>query len=420
MTITPCIRFSNGYNLKKLSLGYTFVLACAGDELLFTRSLFAKLLFAKSLFAKLLFAKSLLEKLNRYALAPSVLVALAFVIVFTLGCGSSHNASTGNDTSPDAWSHSGDYPIETVATVGMVADLVRHVGGEHVTVDQICGSGVDPHLFKATRDDMQTIMAGQLVFYCGLMLEGKLVNTLSNIAKDKPVVAITDAIDDRMLIKPAGFNSHPDPHVWNDVSAWAQCIDAVQTALTKYDPSHADDYQTNAAQYRQRLMRLHQYGVESIATIPTESRLLVTSHDAFHYFGRAYSIEVQGVQGLSTESEAGVQRINELVDTLVDRRVKAVFVESSVSRKNIDALIEGAKSRGHDVVVGGELFSDAMGKIGTYEGTYVGMLDHNITLVTNKLGGKVGSGGFAGFDKAITASEEKNATTIAAEIGGQP
>jgi len=200
------------------------------------------------------------------------------------------------------------------------------------------------------------------------------------------------------LLEPPEFAGHFDPHVWNDVSAWSQTIATVETALIDFDPSHAEDYQANAAKYRAKLDKLHQYGIDALATIPEESRILVTSHDAFNYFGRAYGLQVAGVQGLSTESEAGVQHINELVDLLVAKKVKAVFVESSVSPKNIQALAEGARSKGHEVVVDEQnpLFSDAMGSAGTYEGTYEGMLDHNITVVTRALGGTVDARGLNG------------------------
>ncbi|HEX5103370.1 MAG TPA: zinc ABC transporter substrate-binding protein [Pirellulaceae bacterium] len=296
----------------------------------------------------------------------------------------------------DATAFAGPYPIQGVATVGMVADVVRSVGGEHVQLTQLMGPGVDPHLYMATRDDVSTIMEGDIVFYSGLMLEGKMADTLVKVARTKPVFAVTELIDPRELLEPEDFAGHYDPHVWMDVSAWSTCALAVANALGEFDPTHAGDYEKNAAAYRQQLAELHQYGLKSIATIPEGSRVLITSHDAFNYFGRAYGLEVQGVQGISTESEAGLQRINELVAMIVAKKVKAVFVESSVPRKNIDALVEGAQSKGHDVVIGGELFSDAMGQSGTYEGTYVGMLDHNITLVTRALGGEAPEAGFQG------------------------
>ncbi|MCR9294245.1 MAG: zinc ABC transporter substrate-binding protein [bacterium] len=288
-------------------------------------------------------------------------------------------------------------PIQVTATVGMVADLVRQVGGEQVQVTQICGPGVDPHLYKATRDDVQTMMNADMIFYCGLMLEGKMTDTLIKMARQKPVVAVTEILEPSILLEPEDFSGHYDPHVWMDVSAWSQCVQIVCDSLCELAPKSAEYFRQNASAYQQTLAELHAYGQQSIASIPETSRILVTSHDAFNYFGRAYGIEVVGVQGISTESEAGLQRINDLVDLLVQRNVQSVFVESSVPRKNIDALVEGARSKGHQVQVGEkELFSDAMGQQGSYEGTYLGMLDHNITLVTRGLGGTAPAGGFRG------------------------
>ncbi|TWU39667.1 Periplasmic zinc-binding protein TroA precursor [Novipirellula artificiosorum] len=278
----------------------------------------------------------------------------------------------------------------------MVADIVRHVGQQHVQVTQIIGAGVDPHLHKASRDDVLAMMNSDVTFYSGLMLEGKMADTFENMAKSKPVIAVTEKIDEAYLLEPEDVRGHHDPHVWMDVSAWSRCVEVVAETLSAFDPPHADDYRSNAEVYSQQLVRLHQYGLQAIGSIPADRRVLITSHDAFNYFGRAYGLEVLGVQGLSTESEAGLQRINELVKRIVDQQVKAVFIESSVPPNNINALIEGAKSKGYDVRIGGELFSDAMGAGGTYEGTYVGMLDHNITLVARSLGGTAPATGMLG------------------------
>ncbi len=316
---------------------------------------------------------------------PSLVLSLAICV----GCG-------GPNPSPPSNSTVATYPIKAIATVGMVADIVRNVGDQHVVVTQIMGPGVDPHLYKVNRDDVQTIMDGDLVFYSGLMLEGKMSDALIKVARSKPVFAVTELIDEAQLLQPEDFAGHYDPHVWMDVSAWSKCVDVVAKGLSDFDPPHAFDYQQNAEAYQLQLAELHAYGVQSIGSIPQASRVLITSHDAFNYFGRAYGLDVQGVQGISTESEAGLQRINQLVDTIVAKRVPAVFVESSVSRKNIDALVEGAKARNHRITVGGELFSDAMGETGTYEGTYVGMLDHNFTIVTRALGGSAPEMGFQG------------------------
>lgn len=319
------------------------------------------------------------------------------------GCGNADNGSADSRDTPatsngdvDGKATNSDAPLTVIATVGMVADIAREIGGKHVRVTQIMGSGVDPHLYKTTRDDVQTIMSGDIVFYSGLMLEGKMADTLIKVAGTRPVIAVTEKLDESELLEPDDFDGHYDPHVWMDVSAWAKCAHVVSQTLSEVDPDHTSDYSSNEMAYNEQLLALHDYGVKAIGSIPENSRVLVTSHDAFNYMGRAYGLDVLGVQGISTESEAGLQRVNSLVDLLVKRNVQAVFVESSVPRKSIDALVEGAKSRGHDVKIGGELFSDAMGEAGTYEGTYIGMLDHNFTTVTRALGGEAPEKGLNG------------------------
>jgi manganese/zinc/iron transport system substrate-binding protein len=287
-------------------------------------------------------------------------------------------------------------PFTIVTTVAMVTDIVREVAGDKAQVVGLIGPGVDPHLYKATRDDVAKLMSADVIFYSGLMLEGKMTDSLIKVSRGKPVCAVTERIDEKFLLEPEGMAGHFDPHVWMDVSAWSQCVDAVATALGEYDSANAESYRANAAAYRKQLEALHEYGKQVIATIPERGRVLITSHDAFNYFGRAYGLNVMGVQGISTESEAGLQDLNRLVDDIVRHDVKAVFVESSVSPKSIQSLIEGAASRGKAVTIGGELFSDAMGAAGTYEGTYIGMLDHNITLVTRALGGEAPERGLQG------------------------
>jgi manganese/zinc/iron transport system substrate-binding protein len=308
-------------------------------------------------------------------------------LLLLVGCSSTEKTNEPSDA---------DDPLSVVATVGMVADLVKQVGGDRIEVTQIMGSGVDPHLYKANRDDVQTIMSGDVVFYSGLMLEGKMADTLIKVARKKPVIAVTERVDETNLLEPEDFAGHFDPHLWMDVAAWSNCVDVITEVLSEQAPQHAELFRAKATAYKADLGALHQYGIDSIGSIPEESRILITSHDAFNYFGRAYGLEVQGVQGLSTESEAGLQRINELVDLIVEKKISAVFVESSVPSKNIEALVEGARSKGHEVSVGGELFSDAMGEPGTYRGSYVGMLDHNITLVARGLGGQAPEKGMQG------------------------
>jgi manganese/zinc/iron transport system substrate-binding protein len=315
-------------------------------------------------------------------------LAAGLVGLTTIGC--------GGDAKPAESAATRSYPYQVTTTVAMVNDIVRNVAGDRATCTAIMGAGVDPHLYKPTRDDVAAMTRSDVVFYSGLMLEGKMADTLVRVGRSKPVFAVTELIDEKVLLEPPEMEGHFDPHVWMDANAWGQCAQAVGKRLAEFDPPNADGYRARADAYAAECAKLVEYAKRSIATIPENSRVLITSHDAFNYFGRAYGLQVMGVQGLSTESEAGLQRINELVDFLVKNNVRAVFVESSVSPKNIQALIEGAKARGHEVKVGGELFSDAMGAEGTYEGTYIGMIDHNVTLVTRGLGGEAPERGMQG------------------------
>lgn len=289
-------------------------------------------------------------------------------------------------------------PLRAVATVGMVADLVREVGGPEVQVGTLMGAGVDPHLYKPTRGDVAALLRAEVIFYAGLMLEGKMADTLARVARNgKPVQAVSEALDPAYLLGEAG--GHHDPHVWMDAGAWGRAVESVQAALIRCRPAARATFTERAARYQEQVRALDDYARRSLATIPADRRILVTAHDAFSYFGRAYGLEVRGIQGLSTESEAGLEDLNRLVDLLVSRRIPAVFVESSVADKNVRALVEGARARGHAVQVGGSLFSDAMGPAGTYEGTYLGMLDHNATTIARALGGQVPERGRLGLLK---------------------
>ncbi len=284
-----------------------------------------------------------------------------------------------------------------VATTGMVGDAVKAVVGNAAKVEVLLGSGVDPHSYKPTRSDIARLASANIVFYNGLLLEGKMTDALVRVANaGRPVIPVTEKLDEKFLLEPEGFDGQYDPHVWMDVSGWKKAVEAVRDSLIKFRPALADTFRSNAARYLGQLDKLDKYVREAVGSVPKESRVLVTAHDAFNYFGRAYDFEVQGIQGISTESEAGLKRIQELVDLLVKRKIGAVFVESSVSDRNVRALIEGAKARGHTVKIGGELFSDAMGAPGTYEGTYIGMIDHNATTIARALGGKTPARGMAG------------------------
>lgn len=298
------------------------------------------------------------------------------------------------------------YPYTITTTVGMVRDVVRHVAGDKAVVQGIIGEGVDPHLYKPTRSDVQQLQRADIIFYSGLLLEGRLADTLERIASpERPAHAVTAGIDESTLLAPPGFEGHYDPHVWMDVRAWMQAVDSVAETLAGFDPPNAEHYRGNAKRYLEELERLDRYAKEVTSTIPEKSRVLVTAHDAFNYFGRAYGLEVVGIQGISTDSEAGLEDINRLVDLLVERDIRAVFVETSVADKNVRALVEGASARGHDVAIGGTLFSDAMGEAGTYEGTYVGMIDHNVTTITRGLGGTAPPRGMQGKLKGTETTD---------------
>lgn len=225
------------------------------------------------------------------------------------------------------------YPYKATTTVGMVNDIVANVAGEKAVATAIMGAGVDPHLYKPTRDDVAAMIRSDAVFYSGLMLEGKMADTLIKVARGKPVFAVTELIDEKFLLEPKEMAGHYDPHVWMDPSAWAMAAQAVGKSLAEFDPKNAAAYGKNAADYAAKCVELHAYGKKVLATVPEGSRVLISSHDAFNYFGRAFGLKVMGVQGISTESEAGLQQINGLVDFIVQNEVKAVFVESSVSPK---------------------------------------------------------------------------------------
>ncbi|MGP1397995.1 MAG: metal ABC transporter solute-binding protein, Zn/Mn family [Inquilinaceae bacterium] len=290
-------------------------------------------------------------------------------------------------------------PWRVVTTTAQVGDIVRNVAGDRATVEGLMGPGVDPHLYRPTRSDMARLTAADAIFYNGLHLEAQMVDALERMGADKPVLAVAGALDDDRLLSGQsldGFTGQFDPHVWMDVTVWMAATDKVADALTALDPGAAEAYAANAAAYRQALADLDSYARAVLGSVPEDARILVTAHDAFNYFGAAYGFEVMGIQGISTDSEAGLQRIEAIVDTLVARGIGAVFVETSVSDRNVRALIDGAAARGHTVRIGGSLYSDAMGEDGTYEGTYIGMIDHNVTVIAEALGGTAPTGGMHG------------------------
>jgi manganese/zinc/iron transport system substrate-binding protein len=303
--------------------------------------------------------------------------AIAFLSLLLLaGCGS--RSETVTDTT-----YQGAYPFRAVCTTGMVADLVGKIGGKHVEVEQLFGHDIDPHQYKATPGDVVKLKKADIIFYSGLHLEGKMIDVFESLARKVPTIAVAEQISASKLLK--DDEGATDPHVWFDVTLWGEAADAVRDALARFDPRNAEVYRSEREKYRKDLEEVHAYALRRIKEIDLKQRVLITSHDAFQYFGRAYGLEVKGIQGISTEAEASVGHITQLVNFIVERNVKAVFVESSVNPRNMKALIEGCRAKQHDVREGGTLFSDAMGPAHEKTGTYVGMITHNVDTIVNAL-----------------------------------
>jgi manganese/zinc/iron transport system substrate-binding protein len=287
--------------------------------------------------------------------------------------------------------------LSVVATTAMITDAVRVIGGSRVSVLGLMGEGVDPHTYRQTRSDIAAMVRADAVFWHGLYLEAQLESFLQTLAERKSVTPVAErAVPVDKLISHPQYDDRFDPHVWMVPRLWSLVVAEIAREMSRLDPDGAEEYGRRHAAYAIELENLAAYADTVLATVPADRRVLVTAHDAFNYFGRAYSFEVMGIQGISTESEAGLSRVEELVEVLVDRKLGAIFVESSVSERNVKALVEGAAARGHKVRIGGQIYSDAMGAPGTYEGTYLGMIDHNVTLIARALGGTAPDAGLAG------------------------
>ena len=291
-----------------------------------------------------------------------------------------------DEESGPARTFDGEGPIRVVATIGMIAEAAERVGGERVEVTGLMGPGVDPHVYKATEGDVIDLADADLVLYNGLHLEAKLGEVLARI--DRRTVAVTEEIPEGRLLAPPGFAGLHDPHVWFDVRLWMLAVERVRGALAELDPARSAEYGRNARAYLGELRALDGYVRERAALVPAERRVVITAHDAFNYFGRAYGFEVRGLQGISTASEAGTADIQGLADFIAERRIPAIFVESSVSPRAIEAVREAVRSRGWDVRIGDPLFSDAMGDPDTPEGTYPGMVRHNVDAIVSGLLGE--------------------------------
>ena len=277
-----------------------------------------------------------------------------------------------------------DGKIFVVTTISQIADGVKNIGGDKVEVQSLMGPGTDPHLYKATQSDLSKMEKANIIFYNGLYLEGKMLDVLEKMKKEKPVYGIAEGIDETFLLGDEETNA-PDPHIWFDIDLWKQALEKVKEGLIELDEENKEFYENNAEEYFKELDALKQYAEEKLHAIHEDKRVLVTAHDAFGYFGNAYNMEVVGLQGLSTDSEYGLSDVQKLIDLLVSRDIKAVFIESTISDRSIKAVIEGAREKGHEVKIGGELFSDAMGEEGTEEGTYIGMYKHNVDAIAEAL-----------------------------------
>ena len=306
--------------------------------------------------------------MHRYAFWPLLLLTLLLV-----ACGGA--AAAEQD----------DGRLYVVTTTAHIGDAVRNVGGDYVRVDSLMGPGADPHLYLASIGDVDQLRRADVVFYNGLFLEAQLEDVLEQLAAHKTVVPVSAGIDPATLLPSANYADEFDPHIWFDVTLWMQAVEQVRDTLMAADPANAAAYEANAAAYLAELAELHAYVAEQAARVPPAQRVLVTAHDAFSYFGRAYGFEVRGLQGISTASEAGTADVQQLANFIAERQIPAIFIESSVPVRNVEAVQAAVRSRGFDVVIGGQLFSDALGDTGTPEGTYIGMVRHNIDTIVAAL-----------------------------------
>lgn len=276
--------------------------------------------------------------------------------------------------------------LNVVATTSLIRELVGEIGGNAIEVNGLMGAGVDPHLYKASEGDVNLLYNADVIFYNGLHLEGKMQDIFEKMDRQGiRIVAISDAISGDSLIASANFASSYDPHIWFDISNWRVAAAYVAQFLSDLDTANSIQYLENMRKYVNRLDSTEKIIVNKISELQPDRRILITAHDAFNYFGRAYGFEVLGLQGISTATEAGVQDVQKLADLITARKVKAIFIESSVPLRNIEALREAVKSKGFNVMIGGSLFSDALGNAGSPEGTYTGMFQHNVNTIVNAL-----------------------------------
>ncbi len=296
---------------------------------------------------------------------------LLFAIMLFARCNEEKKTTTGK--------------LNIVTTTTMITDLVKNIGGDSVNVKGLMGSGVDPHLYKASEGDVTKLTNADVVFYSGLHLEGKLVDVFEKMGRNTNTIALAEVLDKNKLIGSEYFASSFDPHIWFNIQYWKQLTSKLTSELSRLNPENTGYFETNKAAYMKKLDLLENEIKQTIATLPKEKRILVTAHDAFNYFGEAYGFEVVGLQGLSTATEAGVQDVQNLAKLIIDKNVKAIFVETSVPKRTIEALQQAVLSKGFQVEIGGTLYSDALGNPGTEEGTYLGMFRYNVNTIVEGL-----------------------------------
>ena len=305
-----------------------------------------------------------------------ITIMILILSILLVGC--------GNNKDKDKVNENGGLNIVTTTTI--IGDAVEAIGGDKVNLEVLMGPGIDPHLYKASAGDMKKMQNADLIIYNGLHLEGKMSDVLEQMEKSsKNTYGAGDLVDRSKLIESEDFEGAYDPHIWFDVELWMGVVEGIGEKIIELDPENRDYYEENTEKYLKELEELHAYTKSRAGELSEEKRILITAHDAFNYFGLAYDFEVRGLQGLSTATEAGTADVRNLADFIADKEIPAIFIESSVPAKNMEALKNAVDSRGFTVEIGGELFSDSLGNPGTEEGTYVGTVKHNINTIVDGL-----------------------------------
>ena len=275
--------------------------------------------------------------------------------------------------------------LKVLCTTGMIADIVENIAGDTVALNSLMGPGTDPHLYRATMGDLKKLKAADVVFYNGLSLEGKMEEVFQKLGEQKPVIAVSSTIHERRLLSAENYQNAYDPHIWFDIGLWTEATKVVEAELIKQLPNKSEELARKATVYRATLNKIDDWTGRELFKIPTKQRVLITAHDAFRYFGKKYNVEVRGLQGISSASDYGLKDIKVLSDLIIERKLKAIFVESSVPEKFIESLQEAVSSKGGEVKVGGTLYSDAMGPVGSGAETFQKMFRHNVKTIAGAL-----------------------------------